>query len=426
MFSQEEVLKEALKCSGCGFCLSVCPVYLASGIETISSRGRMDVLRGLLLGELEASPRINEVLSTCLMCRSCEGSCPPGVKSQKIVLELRRRRVVQKGLPVAKLLAFRRLIRDKKALRKALAMLAHFQRPLADSGHYHLRYLPSLFSGLTGGRALPPIARRSLSQRLPEIMRPGGGVRPRGKVGFFSGCFFEFVDTPTGEAVVRTLVREGFEVFFPKAQVCCGAPALYGGDMEGAASVAVTNANVFAERVLDAIVVPCATCAMCIKEGYGILLNHLKEKDTSALEGMREKAVDFAVFLNQKGLSQRLALRDPLLVTYHDPCHHIRGLSISDEPRALLSTIQNLTLKEMSEPAKCCGGGGTFSLTNPEISVEIGSWKVKDIMETGAQAVVTACPGCILQMQDVAHRQGARFHVMHIAEVLDMASPSKG
>jgi glycolate oxidase iron-sulfur subunit len=113
------------------------------------------------------------------------------------------------------------------------------------------------------------------------------------------------------------------------------------------------------------------------------------------------------------------------LVTYHDPCHHVRGQRISREPRELLLSIGNLTLKEMAEPARCCGGGGSFSLANPKLSIEIGRWKIHDILATGAQAVVTSCPGCVLQIQEVASREKAKFRVLHLVELLDKALEEK-
>jgi Fe-S oxidoreductase len=123
MFTREEALAEAIKCSGCGFCLSVCPVYEAVGIETLSSRGRVDTLRGVLLGQLELSERMMQILDTCLLCRACEEVCPPGVKLHRVLMEGRAKAVRQRGLPWAKRLAFRRLLKDRRYLSRALGYL---------------------------------------------------------------------------------------------------------------------------------------------------------------------------------------------------------------------------------------------------------------------------------------------------------------
>jgi glycolate oxidase iron-sulfur subunit len=425
MLPQDQVMKEALKCSGCGFCLSACPVYRVLGVETFSSRGRMDTIRGMLLGELKLTPRMEEILSTCLMCQACEAACPPGASAHKVLLEARHRAVKEKGMPWAKSLAFRRLLKDRKALARALKLVRKIQGPPPGAKPHDLRHLPTLFSGLAGGRALPPIAQKPLRERFPERVEPVPGVGLRGRVGFFPGCYMEFVDTSIGDAAIRVLSREGFEVFFPREQVCCGAPALFSGDLEDTLEIAVRNARAFANKDLDAVLVICATCGSGLKEGYEVVAQHLDGDLKDLVKRFSSKVQDLSVFLASRGLRQKLVLPEPFLVTYHDPCHHVRGQRISREPRELLLSIGNLTLKEMAEPARCCGGGGSFSLANPKLSIEIGRWKIHDILATGAQAVVTSCPGCVLQIQEVASREKAKFRVLHLVELLDKALEEK-
>jgi glycolate oxidase iron-sulfur subunit len=419
-------MKEALKCSGCGFCLSACPVYRVLGVETLSSRGRMDTIRGMLLGELKLTPRMEEILSTCLMCQACEAACPPGASAHKVLLEARHRAVKDKGLPWAKRLAFRRLLKDRRALGRALGLVRKIQGSTSGSDSFNLRHLPTLFSGLSGGRALPALAPRPLRERFAQRVPPSQGVAHRGRVGLFSGCYMEFVDTPMGDAAIRVLTREGFEVLYPREQVCCGAPALYSGDLEDTVEIALRNARAFAQEELDAVLVMCATCFSGLREGYEIVARHLEGEERTLVESLSRKVQDLSAFLASRGLARKLLLPEPMSVTYHDPCHHVRGQRISREPRELLLSIGNLTLKEMAEPARCCGGGGSFSLANAELSVEIGRWKVKDILATGAQAVVTSCPGCVLQIQEVASREKARFQVLHLVEVLDRAEMEEG
>ncbi len=422
MLPHDQIMEEAFKCSGCGFCLSACPVYRILGIETLASRGRMDTVRGMLLGELKLSPRMEQILSTCLMCQACESSCPPGAAVHKVILEGRHRAVQEKGLPWPKRLAFRRLLKNRGALARALSLVRKIQRPSSEEGNPGLRHLPTLFSGLSGKRALPPIAKKPLRERFAEVVSPPPGVAVRGRVGFFCGCYMDFVETTVGDAALRVLSREGFEVFFPREQVCCGAPAFYSGDLEGTLEIALLNGKAFSRMDLDAVLVTCATCGSGLAEGYQIAAQHLQGKDRAVVQALSLKTQDLSKFLIAQGLRQRLSLPEPLIVTYHDPCHHVRGQKISRQPRDLLLSVENITLKEMAEPARCCGGGGSFSLSNPEISVEIGRWKVQDILSTEAQAVVTSCPGCILQIQEVAQREGAAFQVLHLVELLDLAA----
>jgi glycolate oxidase iron-sulfur subunit len=423
MFPDDDVLREANKCSGCGFCLSACPVYQALGVETLASRGRVDAVRGLLKGDLKLTPRIQEILSSCLMCKACETACPPGVVSHKLILEGRRRAIERKGLPLTKRLAFRRLLKDRKALRRALRAASMVQNMGPPVGKGQLRHLPTLFSGLAGGRGLPPLARNPLRDRIAELTPPAASVEPQGRVTLFSGCYLDFVDTPLGHSAVRILTGWGYEVAFPKAQVCCGAPVLYSGDVADAADLASRNGRALEGDPAVPVVTLCATCGSTLKEGYQSLAAHLQGEDRLRVESLTQRVTDLSQFLLSSASTKELSLPEPMTVTYHDPCHHVRAMGVGREPRELLRSIGGVRFVEMAEPTRCCGGGGSFSLTHPDISVEVGRWKVRDILQTGAQAVVTSCPGCILQIQEVAQREGANFRVLHLVELLERSRP---
>jgi glycolate oxidase iron-sulfur subunit len=397
---------------------------MALGVETLASRGRVDTVRGLLSGQLKLTSRMEEILSMCLLCKACEAACPPGIVSHRIILEGRRRVVTQKGLPLAKRLAFRRLLKDRRALGRALGVAAALQTLGPEAGRGRLRHLPTLFSGLAGGRALPPLARRCLRDRIPEVSPPAPGVAPRGRVALCSGCYLEFVDSPVGDAALRVLTGQGWEVIFPRAQVCCGAPVLLTGDVEDGLELVRRNAGAFADTQADAVLTLCATCGSTLREEYRSAAELLPSGERARVEALSERIQDLARFLVANPPLEGLTLPQPLGVTYHDPCHHARGMGVRAEPRELLGAIQGVELLEMVDPARCCGGGGSFSMTHPEISVEVGSWKVRDILSTGARAVVTSCPGCILQIQEVASRLGADFEVLHLVELLDRAMPS--
>ena len=422
MFPEKDVMIEAERCHNCGACLSVCPVYKALGVETLASRGRIDTIRGLIQGDLSHSPRMAEILSTCLLCMACQAACPSGVSVQKIVMEGRHRLIEKKGLPPVKRFAFRKLLKDRKALRRALSMAAAVQRFSPEEGPGKLRHLPLILSGLAGKRALPTLARTPLSERIPEVTPPWPNAQKAGRVAIFGGCYMEFVDTTIVEEGIRVLASQGFEVVYPKSQICCGAPVLYSGDLEGAKGLAMENAGVFAgQEDIKAVVTLCATCNSALKEGYRTVAENLQGVERERVLALSCKIMDFSEFLLEHAPCEGFSRGLPFSVTYHDPCHHVRGVEIREEPRKILEKVRNVRLIEMSEPARCCGGGGSFSLTHPDLSVEIGTWKIKDIMGTGADAAVTSCPGCILQIQEMALRREAPVKVMHIAQVLNRA-----
>lgn len=423
MFPLEEILTQAKKCTGCGFCLEACPIYDVLGVETLASRGRVYTIQGVLSGNLKPASRMNAILSTCLLCMACQFACPSGVAVHELILKGRHWAIEEKGLPLVKRLAFRRLLKDRRSLGRALGLAKALLQAGPESDGRPLRHLPTLFSGITGARALPTLADYPLLHRVPERTEPWPGVEPRGRVAFFSGCYLEFVDTPIGEAGLRILASQGYEVLYPKGQVCCGAPVLYSGDLEDALEIAKINAEAFSDLGVQAVIALCATCGSALREGYQILAKHLRGGAREKVLRLSRKVVDISQFLNRNLPLRGLTREAPLNLTYHDPCHHIRALGIQSEPRELLDQVRGVRLVEMATPDHCCGGGGSFSLTHPEISLEIGRSKVRDIASTGVQALVTSCPGCILQIQDVAAREKARFEVLHLVEVLDRALP---
>lgn len=422
MYPTDQLMREAAKCYCCGFCLAACPVYQAMGVETLSSRGRIDIIRGVLLGELEMTPRANEILSTCLLCMACEAVCPPGVAANKLILEGRHRAVEDNGLSLLRRWAHVRLLKDRRALGRALSFFSILQKmgPRVQQGGY-LRHLPALFSGISGGRGLPPLAPRPLRARVPGRILPRPGSGQEGKVALFIGCYLDFVDSPIGDAAIQVLASQGLEVIFPTEQVCCGAPVIYSGDLKSAMEIAPVNARAFADPSIDTVVTLCASCGSALRNQYPVLAEHLEADERELVLGLSEKVQDISELLTLHAPLRGLTREFPLTVTYHDPCHHVRGQGISSEPRRILREIPGVQLVEMAEPARCCGGGGSFSLTHPEISLEVGRWKVQDILSTGAEAVATSCPGCILQIQEVASREKAPFQVLHLVEVIQRA-----
>jgi glycolate oxidase iron-sulfur subunit len=242
-------------------------------------------------------------------------------------------------------------------------------------------------------------------------------------VGLFVGCYLEFADTPIAEAGIRVMTSRGHQVLYPKGQVCCGAPALFTGDLENAVELARINAEAFNESAVETVVTLCATCASALREGYQMLKDHLAQEDQERVLPFSCRVQDISQWLNEHGPPHGLDRGVNLTLTYHDPCHHVRAMGVQEQPRNLLREIAGVRLVEMARPTHCCGGGGSFSFSHPDVSLQVGRAKVDDILATGAQALVTACPGCILQIQDVAQRENASFEVLHLVEVLERALP---
>lgn len=244
------------------------------------------------------------------------------------------------------------------------------------------------------------------------------------RVAFFTGCMINYVYTDTGKAVMNVLQRNGVEVVIPALQNCCGAPIRINGEYETAKAMAKANIDVFLKEEVDAVVVACGTCGLTLKEEYSELLAEdpdyaEKAKKLGAMvKDFTELVVSLEGFKDEMGSL-------PLKVTYHDPCHLVRGMKVKEQPREIIKSIPGVVFQEMNKPDTCCGSGGSFSLYHYDLSSKINDNKVIDINQTGAEVLVTGCSACRMHIADGLNRQNLSVKVMHTAQLLEMAYHAK-
>jgi glycolate oxidase iron-sulfur subunit len=384
-----------LDCVHCGLCTSSCPTYVELGTEMDSPRGRIYLMRAVTDGRLELDDVVRRHLDLCLDCRACESACPSGVQYSKLIEPFRVH--LRKALPQAESLSLlQRLIlfhlfpharRDRLALAPArFLQWTGFDRLLEKSGL--LRLLPRQLRQMQD--MLPRL--KPHHGRLPEVL-PAEGPR-RARVALFTGCVADALFPETNLATARVLQKNGCEVWVPRAQGCCGALHYHSGLEEPAREFAAANSTVFGREAVDAIVVNAAGCGAMLKD-YGHLLH-----DTPAAEAGRMfagKVRDVSEFLAELG---PLPLQHPLRLraTYHDACHLCHAQQIRKPPRQLLEMIPGLELVPLAETELCCGAAGSYNLTQPEMAERLGERKVRNILDTEAQAVFAGNVGCLLQI----------------------------
>jgi len=407
----KSVEEEIQRCLKCGLCRSVCPIFAEILDESGCARGKIALAEALLEGNLGLSSIFTDRLSKCLNCKSCVEVCPSGVRVDEVVLATRAEIFERGRFPLIKRLLFRYLLTRGRLLPPISKTLAFVQRKilkcLPQSSPYRI-LLPVV--GIDKDRILPVFAESPLTEEYEEILRPKGKSRMR--VGFFLGCSLNLIYTQVGSAVIRILLGEQMEVVIPKDQGCCGMPVYSAGDRRSARKLAERNIRAFKKYDLDAIVVACASCGSALKRDYESILG-IKKSAFGA------KIYDLNEFLNRFGKNMNCVMpQSKTRVTYHDPCHLSRGQAITNEPRNLLRNAQNVDFVEMSEPKRCCGGGGLFTFTHYSIAKEIGQKKANQIAATGAEAVATSCPSCMMQLEDMLRRSGLPQRVVHIAELI--------
>ena len=268
-------------------------------------------------------------------------------------------------------------------------------------------------------RGSPSNARR-YSGRSGARRRGPRTPKPKFRAAFCATCLVDQFYPEVGVAAVKTLRRAGVDVSFPEEQTCCGQIAFNGGFRSHAAEAARRFLDVFESE--EQIVVPSGSCASMIKVYY----LELFEDDPDALERARavgEKTREFSDYLVNVVGAADIGSADGSasaqgLVTYHDACHLLRELRISDAPRALIGSVPGVELQEMADADACCGFGGLFSVKFPEISTAILDEKLRNIAESGASAVVANDCGCLMHIRGAMERRGIKARAMHLAELL--------
>jgi glycolate oxidase iron-sulfur subunit len=409
------------QCVHCGLCLAYCPTFSELGTEMDSPRGRIFIIKSLAEGRMTLSDSTVRHLSLCLDCRACETVCPAGVPYGRLIeaakAEIERARP---GAPVRRMfrwLNFGLLLGHPRVLRLAasgarLYQASGLQRLVRKSGL--VRLLPGTLPAWEA--LLPPVPAKA-ERAAPPPMTPAEGPR-RARVAMLTGCVQSVIFGAHNRATARVLAKNGFEVVVPESQGCCGALNAHGGDHERALAMARQTIDAFETARADAVVVNTSGCGAHMK-AYG----HLLAADRAYAERATRFAAsvrDLAEILAQEPLRGPLS-PVPMTCTYHDPCHVVHGQKIKSEPRKLLAQIPGLRVVELTESDWCCGSAGIYNLTEPEMATRLLHRKVGHVLATGAEAVVTANPGCILQIQAGLGAHQSAVRVMHLVEILDRA-----
>lgn len=413
--------QEVIRCIRCGACQNVCPVFKELQAESTVARGRVKLIRGVIDKDLELTEGFINKMSLCLMCKACVVNCPSGVKVDKLVEAARKEIAEKKGLSPLKNLIFRLVLKNRWVFNTGMKAGSVLQGLVFRKGPLGQGMLPRMSLGIDKRRLLSPLAAKSFKAMYPVVIKvPAAKLR----VAFFTGCMINYIYTDTGRAVINVLKRIGVEVVIPALQNCCGTPVRINWDYETAKAMARANIDAFLKEEVDAVVVACGTCGLSLKEEYAELLEDdpVYAEKAKHLGSMIKDFAELVVSLD--GFEDKMGPL-PLKVTYHDPCHLVRGLRVKEQPRQIIRSIPGVDFKEMSKPDTCCGSAGSFSLYHYELSTKINDHKVEDVNQTGAEVLVTGCSACRMHIADGLNRQGVSVKVMHTAQLLEMAYEAK-
>lgn len=410
-------------CMRCGYCLPHCPTFIISGgKETSSPRGRIALMRAVANGDLEPDAEFEKIINECLGCLACESVCPSGVKYMELLEDARdiicQTREYSAPVKIARKVVFKGLFKKQKNMDLFIGALNIYQK----SG---LRFI----ARNTGIMKLFPKSLVATEKVLPEVgsykaiknrpvRLPAEGEK-LAKVGFFKGCLMDTMFITENNKTLKLLQKAGCEIEIPGGQACCAAIHGHSGEKDDAKDMAKLNIVAFENMDVDYIITNAGGCGAYLME-YDILFQHDPEWYDRAKKFV-SKIKDISKILVELKFHKRFKMSLPeQIMTYQDSCHLRNVMKTFNEPRELLKSIEGVTYVEQKNAHTCCGSAGTYSILHADVSMQILDVKMKNVLDTKATTIVTANPGCLLQMRVGIEREGLAKEMkgVHIVEVL--------
>lgn len=420
--SQQSPYDILSRCIHCGMCLPVCPTYALTGVEMSSPRGRIRLMKYVAEDKLPITENFIDEMYFCLDCQACETVCPAGVQYGALVENARR--IISEHhkdpfqLRLAKKFFLNGLLMSKRRLQWLMRMLGMYERSGLRDAVERSGILSVFSERLHEQHAmLPKLADQAFDESVPEIVTPTTKGKLRGRVGFLFGCIMNYALPDVHRDAVAVLLASGFEVIIPKKQECCGSLHSHNGEIDSAKKLARNNLDEFDRYPFDAFVVDSAGCGAFLKE-YGNLLADDPMYAAKA-SSFANKVKDITEFLAELDLQPLLPLNKR--VTYHEACHLVHTQKISQQPRKILQSIPGIEFVELPEAAWCCGSAGIYNVVRFDDSIKLLERKMNNLASTNADIVVTANPGCHLQLQYGIRKFGLKMEVMHPVSLLAKA-----
>ncbi|HYE31307.1 MAG TPA: (Fe-S)-binding protein [Methylomirabilota bacterium] len=408
------------QCMHCGLCLPTCPTYDATKIERNSPRGRISLMRAIADDRLKPTKEFADEMYFCLGCLACMTACPAGVNYAEL-FEHARAEAEESGVlkgPKRSLIrgfTLRWLFMDQNRLHLVgMAMRLYqslgLQTFLRRSGLLNL--LPKRLREL---EAMTPKVQPAFSSDLIAPVTPASGAR-KYRVAVLTGCAQDLIFSDVNRDTVEVLARNGCEVITPRDQHCCGSLHAHNGEWNLAKELAKKQLEQFPPDQFDAIITNAAGCGSHLKHYAKLLAD--EPAYLHRAEQWDAKVQDIHEWLAKIGIDQPRGQSASNTVTYHEACHLCHGQKITAQPRQVLKSIPGLNLVELPESAWCCGSAGIYNLIQPEMANDLLDRKIKHIRTTGARTVATGNPGCMLQVQNGARKQGLNIRVAHPVTLL--------
>ncbi len=397
------------RCNRCGFCQAACPVFRSTGYEGGVARGRLALLRGIIESHIPWNAELEGPLFDCLLCGACTANCFPAVPTADLVVQARGEYLEQVGRKPIHRLLFEYLLPFPQRLH-AVARAAALGK---NSGALDMAQSLGLLRIF--GRAfsrenpfMPHIPKRALRATHKPGTYHGQGKTI--KIGYFVGCGIDILQQAAGMATLKLLRQTALQVTVLN-NCCCGLPAWAYGDVAAAQRLAEINIQAIAPGQFDLLVTDCSSCAGFLKKYQDLFDTTIAWKNV--------RIMDLVEWLAERPAGAFLPASD-LAVTYHDPCHAVRGQNLRAQPRQALSQVPGMDYRELAEADWCCGGAGAYALQHHELATRVLERKMDHVADTRAQTLVTSCPACMIQLEHGVRRHNLPMTVKHISQVIQL------
>ncbi|MGG3694321.1 (Fe-S)-binding protein [Heyndrickxia ginsengihumi] len=422
-FQERMDYNELLNCMRCGFCLPSCPTYIETGgQEKYSPRGRIAMMKAITDGILDADEEVEHSLDLCLGCRACEPVCPSGVKYGQLLEEARDilQEHKKQSLPVQALRksVFHGLFPHQNRMETVTGLIGLYQRSGLSKIARKIGFI-DLFpeSMATMEKVLPEIPTRKEIKQRPRFFEHEG--EKKATVALFAGCLMDTMFFKTNQATITLLQKAGCDVVIPENQLCCGALHGHSGEMKKAIEMAKQNIEAFEQANADYIITNAGGCGAFLIEYHHILKDDPVWAERA--QSFVSKLKDISAILVDLHFHETHILRLPeQTITYQDSCHLRNVMHTFKEPRILLQGIKGIHFKEMEGADTCCGSAGVYNIVESKMAMQILDHKMEKVKDTNATTIVTANPGCLLEMKLGIERnsQSNRMRAVHIADLL--------
>lgn len=415
--------EEIHKCSKCGLCQSVCPVYGVTGNDCSVSRGKFIMLNGVIKGDLKLNRNINKYLDMCLKCNACKNFCPSGIDAREVFITAKAEyfrdakssnftRILHSSpvfnlfLNCAKVATnIYRFIRMDKIVKLFYPILQKFKLGKKVILANEFVSTPSRHAELVSASN-----QRAVIGQIPKRFRDDNLI----KVIYFEGCVNQYINPRTKNATENILNQMGVQILNTHLPLnCCGVPFLSSGNIEQFVKQAEFNLAKIPDE-FDYFLTDCASCQNAFKEYENSIED---EKLLEKLKKINKKSINVVDFILKN--AESIEFKEKTTFTFHMPCH-IEDISFLDE---FMKKAKNVEYIEMKELDKCCGFSGAFAINNPEISQKISSQKAQNAIETNADYVLTSCPSCILGLTQgfIEHKTIQSFNISAFIEFISTA-----